>query len=47
VVFIEAGGAGSTLPHPIATHAWVHVACSATTPTAVANGGVACGTRLL
>jgi hypothetical protein len=25
----------------------VHVACSATTPTVVANGGVACGTRLL
>jgi len=47
VVFIEAGGVGSTLPHPIATHAWVHVACSATAPTAVANGGVACGTRLL
>jgi hypothetical protein len=22
VVFIEAGGAGSTLPHPIAAHAW-------------------------
>jgi hypothetical protein len=25
----------------------VHVACSATAPTAMANGGVACGTRLL
>jgi hypothetical protein len=25
----------------------VHVTCSATAPTAVANGGVACGTRLL
>jgi hypothetical protein len=22
VVFIEAGGAGSTLPHPIAAYAW-------------------------
>jgi len=47
VVFIEAGGAGRPCPIPSPPMHGVHVAYFATAPTAVANGGVACETRLL
>jgi len=48
IVFIGAGEAGLTLPRLIADHAWgAHASCSATAPSEVANGGVACGSRLL
>ena len=47
VVFIGAGGAGSTLPRPSPPVHGAHFASSATAPAVVANGGVACEARLL
>ena len=46
-VFIGAGERERPCPIPLPPMHGVHVACSAMAPTAVANGGVACGTQLL